>query len=80
LKANRQNKVRNLRNKTRKSFLRTVLKKTLEILTGKKKEEAPIAFNNASSALDKAAKSGIIHKNAAARRKSRLAKKIAKLG
>lgn len=47
------------------------------ILTGKKTGDATAAVSAAASALDRAAKSGAIHKNAAARRKSRLAKKAA---
>ena len=41
-------------------------------------KNAPIkaALRNASGLLDKAARKGIIHKNAAARKKSRLAKRI----
>ncbi len=37
---------------------------------------APQALKEAISALDKAAQKGVIHKNAAARRKSRLMKKL----
>ena len=44
------------------------------ILTGKKTGDATAAVSAAASALDRAAKSGAIHKNAAARRKSRAAK------
>ena len=40
------------------------------------KAEAEVTLKNASSLLDKAAQDGVISKNAAARKKSRLAKKV----
>lgn len=61
-------KVRNDRNKAAKSELKTVLKKA------RAEGAAPEAVKNASIALDKAAGKGYIHKNKAARLKSRLAK------
>lgn len=42
------------------------------------KTKAAELMRNAMSALDKAAKKGVVHKNNAARRKSRLAKALAK--
>ena len=61
-------KVRNERNKAAKSELKTVLKKA------RAEGAAPEAIKNANIALDKAAGKGYIHKNKAARIKSRLAK------
>lgn len=49
------------------------------ILSGNKKE-AVTALRTAQKALDKAAKMGTLTKNAASRKKSRLARAIAKLG
>jgi len=43
-------------------------------------EEARTAQSNAASALDQAAKRGVVHRNNAARRKSRLARKLQALG
>lgn len=64
----RQNEKKRLRNKAVKSHVRTMIKKVME---SENKEEA---LKKAYSALDKAVKKGVIHKNAAARKKSRLAK------
>ena len=62
-------KLRNERNKAAKTELRTVLKKA-------RAEEADAAAVKAATVkLDKAAGNGLIHKNKAARLKSRLAKK-----
>ena len=61
-------KVRNERNKAAKTELKTILKKA------RAEGAAPEAVKNADIALDKAAGKGYIHKNKAARLKSRLAK------
>ncbi len=51
---------------------RTFIKKARTLLVSTKMEGADAAILDAISALDKAAQKGVIHKNAAARRKSRL--------
>ena len=61
-------KIRNERNKAAKTELKTILKKA------RAEGAAPEAIKNADIALDKAAGKGYIHKNKAARLKSRLAK------
>lgn len=43
------------------------------------KENAASAFQTAQESLDKAVAKGVLHKNAAARKKSRLAKKLNKM-
>jgi small subunit ribosomal protein S20 len=63
----RQNSKRKLVNQIVKTRIKTETKKALE--TGE--------LGTAASQIDRAAAKGIIHKNAAARRKSRLAKRIA---
>jgi len=63
----------------KRSQARSLVAAALAVITGAKPGDAKIAVSNASSALDRAAKSGAIHKNAAARRKSRLAKKAARV-
>lgn len=65
----RQTEKRTLRNKDAKSRLKTIFKKAV---AGADSSAAP----SIESAYDKAAKSGIIHPNKAARKKSRLAKAI----
>ena len=55
---------------------KSLVAKAVEIITGQAQGDAAAAVNKASSALDRAAKHGAIHKNAAARRKSRLAQQL----
>lgn len=62
-------KVRNDRNKSAKTELKTVLKKA------RAEDATAEAIKTAAISLDKAAGKGFIHKNKAARLKSRLAKK-----
>lgn len=62
-------KVKNDRNKSAKTQLKTVLKKA------RAEDASAEAVKNAAIALDKAAGKGFIHKNKAARIKSRMAKK-----
>ncbi|GAB4455850.1 MAG: 30S ribosomal protein S20 [Armatimonadaceae bacterium] len=68
---------RHLRNQATKSRIKTFVKKAnAAIANGDAEEIKPILFETAS-VVDKAAKRGIIHKNAAARRKSRLMRRAA---
>ncbi|HWJ60920.1 MAG TPA: 30S ribosomal protein S20 [Acidimicrobiales bacterium] len=76
IKRNRQNEKRRIRNKTVRSELRTRTKSAVSAAeTGA--EHAAEAERLAMKRIDKAAQKGVIHKNAAARRKSRLAKRLA---
>lgn len=63
-----------------KSEVRNVGRKVEALAAAGAKEEAQAKLAVASGLLDKAARKGIIHKNAAARKKSRLAKKVNALG
>ncbi|OUM97280.1 MAG: 30S ribosomal protein S20 [Paenibacillaceae bacterium ZCTH02-B3] len=67
---------RRLRNASLKSALRTALKKAEQAIAGADPEAAREAVKFAQRKLDKAVTKGIIHKNAAARKKSRLAQKL----
>lgn len=67
---------RNAANSAAKSELRKAGRKVVAQAAAGSKEEAKATLVKASSLLDKAAQKGIIHKNAAARKKSRLAKKV----
>lgn len=61
-----------------KSALKTYVKKTRTAIAGNDVTTAgPEALRLAIKALDKASQNGVIHKNQAARRKSRLAKQLA---
>ncbi len=76
LKRIRQNRRRYLRNKARKERLKNAIKELKKITN---KEEALKLFPRVQSIIDKAVKVGIIHKNKAARIKSKLAEYIASL-
>ena len=72
----RSNERKRVRNQMYRSRVKTMVRKAEEqILTGESSEEA---IRMAISTLDKAAGKGIIHKNNAARRKSRLVAKLVK--
>jgi small subunit ribosomal protein S20 len=68
----RQSEKRRLRNRVYRSRARTFIKKTRRLIEEGRLEEAEAMALQAIRALDKAASKGIIHKNNAARRKSRL--------
>jgi|TARA_B100001093_G_C26627032_1_gene927170 small subunit ribosomal protein S20 len=72
----RQNEKNRKHNGGLRSMLRTYLKKTDAAIESGKVEVAKIAFNEVVPMLDNIANKGIIHKNKAARHKSRLNKKI----
>ena len=67
---------RRLRNASQKSALRTSIKAVESAIGNNEAETAKSALIAASKKLDKAASKGLIHKNAAARKKSRLAKRL----
>lgn len=77
LKRARQNVVRQLRNRSVKSRVKTEVKAVRAAL---KTDPAKVAdtLKNAQSVIDKAAKKGVIHKRTAARKISRLTKQIRK--
>src|SRR3954465_8335160 len=75
IKRNRQNQKRHDRNKAVRSELKTRVKRAVTAAEQGDEKAAEIA-TSAVKRLDKAASKGIIHKNAAARRKSRLQKRI----
>lgn len=75
----RQTVRRTLQNKRALTTIKTQLKKTHTALTEKNKETAAAEYRRLASALDKAVKTGRLHRNAAARRKSRLNKQLAAL-
>lgn len=74
------NDKRRLRNASHKSALRTAVKAFETVaVAGSNLEETKAALIAASKKLDKAVSKGLIHKNQAARKKSRLAKKFNEL-
>lgn len=72
----RVTKAKTLRNRMIKSALKTIIKKFEATITANNAAEAKPAFTRVVKALDMAASKGIIHKNMAARKKSRLASKL----
>ncbi len=75
----RQIKRRRIRNLKITSDLKTKIKKFETLITEKNKEEAISTFSKLISKIDKAKSKGILRKNTASRKKSRLAKKLARL-
>ncbi len=79
IKRNRQNDKRRLRNRFFRGAARKFVAKARVAMETSEAEEARLAVIEAVRALDKAADKGVIHKNNAARRKSRLMKQLASL-
>lgn len=79
IKRNKQNEKRRLRNRVFVGQARTFVKKARTAIETGSEEEARQATLQAISALDKGAEKGVLHKNNAARRKSRLMKRLAAL-
>jgi len=78
-KRERQNEKRRLHNRSYKSRARTLIKKAFLAIEEGNLETAKDATHEAVKALDKAAAKGVIHKNNASRRKSRLMTRLAVL-
>ena len=72
----KQTVVRNARNAGQRSMLRTAVKKVLKALDANDAAAAREAFTIAQPLLDRFAARGLIHKNKAARHKSRLTARI----
>ena len=77
VKAHRQTLKRTAHNRELRSTLRTALKNIRGAIDAGRKADAKKLLNDTFSVIDKMAGKGIIHDNAAARYKSRLAKRIA---
>jgi len=77
-KAIRQSAKRNEQNTVYKDKLKAIVKQARALVTAKKIDEAKKLLPGIYQALDKAAKVGVIKKNNASRRKSRLTKLIDK--
>lgn len=73
-KSLRQSETRRLRNRSTRSGLRSAVKNARLAIAGDDSEAVANALKLATKKIDQAASKGIIHKNAAARTKSRLAK------
>ncbi len=79
IKRNKQNEKRRLRNRVVRGATRKAVVKARTAIESGEQAVSREAVIMAVSALDKAAEKGVIHKNNAARRKSRLMKRLATL-
>lgn len=72
----RQNVTRRARNASHRSMFRTYLKRVEAAIQGGNQDEAKTALTAAIPVIDRMASKGIIHKNKAARHKSRLTARV----
>lgn len=77
IKRNRQTQVRQARNKTVRSEMKTRVKQAVEVASDGT-DDAGDRFEAAQKTIDRAVSKGVLHKNTAARKKSRLARRMAK--
>jgi small subunit ribosomal protein S20 len=76
IKRNRQNEARRVRNKQVRSSLKTRVKRFEDALASGDSATAAAEYRETTQALDKAVSKGVIHKNKAANKKSRLARRL----
>jgi small subunit ribosomal protein S20 len=75
-KAIRKIATRTARNRTRVSRIRTFVKKVELLLTEGKKADATVALREAEAEIMRGVSKGVIHKNTASRKVSRLSKRV----
>lgn len=76
----RQTEKRTIRNRARKSRVRTFLRKVEQAIAGGDKTQAQEAFRSAQPELQRAATKGVFHRNTVSRKLSRLSARIKMLG
>lgn len=76
LKRDKQSKEKRLRNRNIKSNLKSTIKTVVVAIDAKDQQKAKEVLSHATPVLNKAASKGVIHKKTAARKISRLARKI----
>ena len=79
IKRNRQTIKATDRNKAVRSEFKTAIRKFREAAEAGNRDEAEALMRDASQQLDKATSKGVIHANQAANKKSRMAKRMAKV-
>ncbi len=79
IKRNRQNEQRRQRNRSVRSFLKTKVKRFEESVESGDASAAQEAYRVVARELDKAASAGVVHRNKAANKKSRLARRLQKI-
>jgi len=76
VKRNRQNEKKRMKNAQIRSSIRTTAKRVVKAAEGNDKEAAQAEFRKFVKAIDSTAHKGIVPRRTAARKKSRLAKKV----
>ena len=76
----RQNEKRTARNKSAQSRLRTFVKKVEQAIAGGAEDDARAALGTLTPELMRASSKGLVHRNAVARKLSRLSKRIKAIG
>ena len=79
LKRARQNEVKRVRNKSYKTSVKKAVKEVRTALTANSSDQAQKSFREAVSVIQKTASKGVIHKNQASRKISRLARQLNQL-
>lgn len=79
IKRHSQSEIKRVNNASTKSSLKTLIKKVKSAVDTKNVEGAQEALKRAIPAIDKAASKHVIHRNAAARKISRLARQVGRL-
>lgn len=79
LKRHKQSEIKRVSNASTKSSIKTLIKKVKSAVDTKNAEGAQEALKKAIPAIDKAASKHVIHRNAAARKISRLARQVSRL-
>lgn len=72
----RQNLKRRARNRWRLRSMRIAIRDFLQVIAHGSADEAAASFTKCTAVIDKTAQNGVIHKNQASRRKSRLSAKL----
>jgi small subunit ribosomal protein S20 len=80
LKRHRQSEKRRVRNRSVKSKLKNLVRQVREAVNGNSPEASAKSFATAARALDKAVSKGVLHRNNASRRISRLARAVSRAG
>ena len=76
IKRNLTNEKARLRNRTVRTEVKSAIRAVREHVAAGNAEEATAAFQTAARKLDKAVSKGVLHRNNAANRKSKLAKQV----
>jgi small subunit ribosomal protein S20 len=76
IKRARQNEEQRVRNRSRKTRMKNVVRKLEDAIKAKTQETASVELKLAVSIIQKTASKGVIHKNTAARRVSRLTRRV----